>query len=116
MLCSEIQLFSQGAGFEDVKPLPCRRWSCEHCRPIRRRRLLALAASGQPNKFLTLTVHASVGSSPVERRNMLHDAWKRLVKRILRQWALEPGGRWVLKTKVRTPSREAIVRSITART
>ena len=116
MLCSEIQLFRQGDGFEDVKPLPCNRWTCEYCQPRRRRRLIAIAASGEPNKFLTLTVNAKVGTSPLDRRNLLHDAWKRLVKRILRQFATAPERRWKLKFRERSARQSAIVSNITART
>lgn len=86
MLCSEFQIVKPGPDFEDIKPLPCNRWSCEYCGPRRRSKLVQLAASGHPNKILTLTVNPAVGSSPVERRALLHDAWKRLVKRILRHF------------------------------
>lgn len=47
---------------------------------------MALAASGEPNKILTLTVNPERGGSPLDRRNMLHDAWKKLVKRIIRRF------------------------------
>jgi hypothetical protein len=116
VLCSEVQLFRQGDGFEDVKPLPCNRWTCEYCQPRRRRQLLAIAAAGEPNKFLTLTVSPNVGNSPLNRRNLLHDAWKRLVKRVLRQFALAPDRRWKLTAKIRPARAEAIVRAITAKT
>lgn len=111
-----MQLTSSGIGFDDVKPLPCKRWACEYCQPRRRRRLLAIAAAGRPNKFLTLTVNVAVGASPLDRRNLLHDAWKRLVKRMLRQWALPPERRWRLIGATRSSRREAIVRAITAKT
>lgn len=87
MLCSEIQLVKSADGFEDIKPLPCNRWSCEYCGYRRRTALVALAASGEPNKILTLTVNPERGTSANHRRDMLHDAWKRLVKRILRRFA-----------------------------
>lgn len=116
MLCSEVQLVKYGDGYRDLKPLPCNRWTCEYCGPKRKRRLLALAASGQPNKMLTLTVSPRVGTSPTDRRNKLHEAWKKLTKRILRQFAWEPDRRWKLKSSERAPRAEAIVRSITART
>lgn len=84
MLCSELHLVKLDGDGELLKPLPCNRWSCDWCAPARRRRLLALAASGEPNRMLTLTVNPKLGDSPNDRRNLLHDAWKRLVKRILR--------------------------------
>lgn len=96
--------------------MPCRSWGCDYCRPNRRRQLIARAASGQPNKFLTLTVNPHYGASALERRDRLHDAWTKLVKRILRQFALPPERRWVLTGKPRQPGREAWVRRVTAET
>jgi len=96
MLCSELQLVKQGDGYQDIKPLPCDRWSCDYCAPRRRAALIEQAAAGNPNKMLTLTVAAHVGESPTHRRALLHDAWKRLVKRVLRQFARPPGDRWAL--------------------
>lgn len=78
--------------------------------------MIAVAASGEPTTFLTLTVNPAVGEGPLNRRNMLHDAWKRLVKRILRQFALEPLKRWALKLKDRAARMAGIVRSITKKT
>lgn len=116
MLCSEVQLFRQGFGYEDIKPLPCNRWTCDHCQPKRRRRLIAIAASGEPTICLTLTVNPSVGESPLDRRNGLHRAWRLLKLRILRQWALLPEKRWKLESATRSSRKEAILRAITAKT
>ena len=116
VLCSEVQLWRTGDGFVDVKPLPCNTWTCDYCQPRRRRRLMALAASGEPNKFLTLTVNPSVGDGPVHRYRLLHDAWTKLVKRLLRQWAMLPEKRWELTDTTRSGRKTAILRAITART
>lgn len=116
MLCSEFQLVKSGDGFEDVKPLPCNRWSCAYCAPRRRAALVAQAVAGTPNKILTITVNPAVGDSPEDRRRLLHDAWKRLVKRALRQFRLTPEVRWRLKAHVRTPERERRIRSATSQT
>lgn len=59
---------------------------------------MALAASGQPDKCLTLTVAEAAGADPAARYRALHLAWKNLVKRILRQFALPPEKRWVVKS------------------
>lgn len=116
MFCSRVQLVKSDRHHEDVKPLPCRSWGCEYCRPNRRRQLIARAASGNPNKILTLTVRPRAGKTPLERRDELHNAWTRLVKRILRQFALPPDRRWKLQGSTRTRDRERQVRRITART
>jgi hypothetical protein len=75
-----------------------------------------MAASGRPNKLLTITVNPERGNSATERRDMLHDAWKRLGKRILRQFALAPEKRWTLKTKTRTAKQSGTIYSITSKT
>jgi hypothetical protein len=112
LLCSEFQLVKSGDGWEDIKPLPCERWSCNYCAPFRRLRLIAQAASGEPNKILTLTVNAAVGNNPTERRAMLHDAWKRLVKRILRRykWKRLPYMAFIEKTQKGEPHLHILLR------
>lgn len=77
---------------------------------------MALAASGNPDKVLTLTVNAGVGAGATDRRNLLHDAWKRLVKRILRQFALPPERRWTLTGDGRSARKAAILLAITTKT
>lgn len=112
MLCSEFQIVKAGPDFEDIKPLPCNRWSCEYCGPRRRSKLIALAVAGHPNKVLTLTIDSHVGNSPVERRALLHDAWKRLVKRILRhfRWKDFQYMAFIEKTKLGEPHLHILLR------
>lgn len=47
---------------------------------------MALAASGEPDRFLTLTVNPSVGASPEERRAALAKGFNHLLKRMRRRW------------------------------
>ncbi len=63
----------------------CRSWNCAHCQPIRRRQLMAQAASGAPTRFITLTVNPQTYSSPEERLRALAWAWRNAVKRIRRE-------------------------------
>ena len=98
MLCSQVHWRKQEAIGTTISLLPCRSWNCEHCEPKRRNQLKAMAASGVPNSCLTLTVNTSVGESPTERYKILHNSWKLLVKRILRQFKKPPAQRWVLTT------------------
>lgn len=112
MLCSEIQLVKSDYGGEDVLPLACNRWSCPYCGPKRRRRLMAMAANGLPTRMLTLTVSPAVGSSPLERRQLLHDAWKKLTKRIMRKegWKQLHYMAFVEKTKRGEPHLHILLR------
>jgi len=63
----------------------CRSWGCEVCSPRRRKQLQALAASGLPERFVTLTVNPAVGDSPEERLKLLAHAWRLAVKRYRRE-------------------------------
>ena len=112
MLCSEIQLVKAGDGYVEIKPLPCNRWSCDYCAPRRRFQLVALATAGEPNKILTLTVNPAQGNNPTDRRAMLHDAWKKLVKRILRKhkWAALPYMAFLERTKAGEPHLHILLR------
>jgi hypothetical protein len=53
---------------------------------MRKRRLMAQAASGVPTRFLTLTINPNVGCSPDERLQLLSHAWRTCVKRLRRQY------------------------------
>lgn len=94
MLCSRVQLVKHLGEATDINPLPCRCWSCELCQPRRRARLIKEAIAGTPNRMLTLTCRASVGQSPTHRRHLLHQAWRTLEKRLVRQLALPAEQRW----------------------
>lgn len=84
-LCTEWQLVKLTAEEKRSRPLYCRSWNCHICRPKRKSQLLALAASGEPNRFLTLTVNPAVGANPEERLKMLSHAFNLLVKRLRRR-------------------------------
>jgi len=45
---------------------------------------MAMAASGQPTRFLTLTINPSVGKDPENRLALLSHAWRTIVKRLRR--------------------------------
>jgi len=85
MLCAKYLAVKPTCSGEDVKPLPCKTWDCEYCRPTRKRQLIARAAAGRPNKMLTLTVNINEGNSPEHRRELLHNAWIVLKKRMARK-------------------------------
>lgn len=84
--CGEWSLVKLEATERRVKPLRCRSWGCEYCQPKRREQLMATAASGLPNRFLTLTVNPDVGESPEERLHLLAHAWRVTVQRLRRRY------------------------------
>lgn len=85
-LCREFTLVKEWRGKTFCKPLTCRSWGCEYCAPMRKRRLMAQAASGVPTRFLTLTINPTVGANPDERLQLLSHAWRTCVKRLRRQY------------------------------
>jgi len=60
--------------------LRCRSWGCPLCHESRKKQLVALAKSGNPDTFITLTVNPEFGSSPYERARRLADAWRTIVR------------------------------------
>lgn len=49
---------------------------------------MAAAASGLPNRFLTLTVNPSIGSDPEERLRLLAHGWRVCVQRLRRLYGV----------------------------
>jgi len=83
-LCNEWTLVKDLGLTRYAKPLPCRSWNCETCAEMRKGQLMAQAASGEPVRFLTLTVNPEVGEDPDDRMKMLAWAWRTCVKRLRR--------------------------------
>jgi len=85
MICREWTLL--GLGYDTVKlcTMYCRSWGCEVCGPKRRKQLQALAASGLPERFVTLTVNPAFGANPEDRLKLLAHAWRLAVKRYRRE-------------------------------
>lgn len=85
-ICREWTLVKSAPTSRHAKPLYCRSWNCDVCRPKRKSQLLALASSGNPTRFLTLTVNPATGTDAESRLKLLTHAWKVLVKRLRRAY------------------------------
>jgi len=83
-LCTQWTLVKHLPEERHARPLYCRSWSCDVCQPRRRSQLMAKAASGEPTRFLTLTVNPSTGETPYDRLRALSGAWNVVVKRLRR--------------------------------
>lgn len=84
-ICRQWSLVKSTPDIRKLRPLKCRSWGCEFCRPDRRSQLFALAASGDANRFLTLTINPRVGTDPADRLRLLSHAWRTFVKRVRRE-------------------------------
>lgn len=83
-LCTEWSIVKHLPDKRRAKPLYCRSWNCETCRPRRKRQLMALCAAGSPSRFITLTVNPRIGSDPHGRLLLLSAAWRNCLKRLRR--------------------------------
>lgn len=81
MLCNEGTLVNIGVRMFRAVSLRCRSWGCPLCQPDRQRQLVALAASGRPTVFITLTSNPKTGISPASRARALASAWPIIVRR-----------------------------------
>lgn len=82
MLCGEGTIVNDGQGGPRAVTLKCRAWTCDGCAPDRKKALTALAASGAPTTFITLTSNPRIGSSTDDRARALVVAWREVVRRI----------------------------------
>jgi len=85
-LCTAWTLVKNLPDERHARPLYCRSWRCDICNPRRRSQLMAKAASGEPGRFVTLTVNPDSGGSPYDRLMALSGAWNVLVKRLRRMF------------------------------
>lgn len=69
-----------------ISPIRCKRWSCEVCREINRRKVIAFGKAGKPTAFLTLTVSNRHYETEHEAANDLKRAWCALRRRLQRQY------------------------------
>lgn len=86
MLCSELTIVKKTSRAVILTPLPCRRWTCEHCQPIRKRQLVGQAMSGHPDTFLTLTIKPSAYPDKEAAAVALVSAWRKIRREACRRY------------------------------
>lgn len=86
MFCQEASLVKYDKHVTVATPLYCRSWGCPECQPTRKRQLVALAASGHPTSFITLTVRPDVIRSQTSRARALVNAWRIVVRRAKKKY------------------------------
>jgi hypothetical protein len=80
MLCRECSIVNETFDTLRANPLLCRSWSCDYCRPARKRTVCREAAAGNPVIFVTLTVNPRWGDGPDHRAQELVRGWREFVK------------------------------------
>lgn len=58
-------------GMGQAVPVRCKRWSCEHCAKINKRRVIHAGVSGRPRAMLTLTVSSKHYETPDDAAHAL---------------------------------------------
>lgn len=86
MFCREASLVKYDTLVTVATPLYCRSWGCPECQPTRKRQLVALAASGRPTSFITLTVNPASQATARLRARALVDAWRVVVRRAKKKY------------------------------
>lgn len=77
MRCEKSALVKLKDGKATFYPYRCKCWKCKNCAPRLRRKVIAFAKAGKPNKFITLTVRPSAFNTPDEAARALVGAWRR---------------------------------------
>ena len=78
MLCGECSLVNHRIGLTTVTPLRCKCWSCDECRPRRKRQLIREVKLGRPNSLITLTSQRKPGGCPDAAARALALAWRKV--------------------------------------
>lgn len=92
--CSRVELSLNRDGRLWRKALPCRTWRCPDCARRLRAGVMRLAASGSPNRMLTLTCSPLAEPDPNLARDLLHKAWRTLRLTIARELVKPTDSRW----------------------
>lgn len=86
MYCGTTSLVKNLPTHKQIYCLKCRSWKCEDCAPQRASQLRGLAKSGQPTRFLTLTIRFNDGDNPDAKARELARAWRLLRARIKKRY------------------------------
>lgn len=80
--CGEWTIASDGSHKQRALMMDCRAWNCPNCAPKRQRQLVAEAAGGNPQRFITLTINRPPGETPLEAAHRMSIAWRILCRAI----------------------------------
>lgn len=90
MLCgswSIVKHVAEQPRLRVIHPLNCRCWECDECAPKRLKQLRAIALSGNPDRFITLTWRAAHAAlTPEQAREQIARAWNVALHRLRRRY------------------------------
>jgi len=85
-LCQEASIVQAGPYHARAVTLKCRAWSCENCRSMRVKQLIAEIIAGRPERMLTLTMKPDPSSNPDDQAKVLAANWRRLIRLIRKEF------------------------------
>lgn len=83
-ICSDLTYVKSNAFDGTITPLRCKRWSCDHCAPINRQKVIGIARRAKPDAMLTLTLRPNENETPDEMAGRLKAALRLLRLRLKR--------------------------------
>ena len=86
MLCTDLTFVKGAAPHIYAEPIRCKRWSCDHCQPWRKRRLIAKGGSGKPDTFLTLTASPETADTPAAAAKVLVVAFRKVRREAMKRY------------------------------
>lgn len=84
MYCGHTGLVKSVGPVTQVLKFRCKTWACPHCQKKLRRRLIARAKKGKPQRLITLTVNPAHFETPDEAARALTSAWRRARQQLKR--------------------------------
>lgn len=81
MFCQEQTLIATQRFGEVATAVKCRSWGCPNCAPMRKRQLIAMGFSGEPNRFITITCRRGSHPTAYEAAIALAKSWRTVVQR-----------------------------------
>lgn len=85
MFCSEQTMISANHYGALATAIKCRSWTCPNCAEMRRLQLVAIAFSGNANRFITITCRRGQYPTPNLAAAALAKAWRAVVAKWRRQ-------------------------------
>ena len=79
MICGQGSSVNHTVTGRCVLPKWCGRWTCDDCRTVRLKRVIAEIVGGEPDQFLTLTWRVREQYTPPEAARALSRAWAKFV-------------------------------------
>lgn len=88
MICGRTGLVKSVGAVHQVFKFRCNLWACSNCQKGLRRRLIARAKKGDPNRLITLTVNPAMFEDENSAARALSLAWRRARQQLKRHHGL----------------------------